>query len=115
MIKYFGAGADSSDNGVMRGLLEWLWKSAVLPVLRKFGFHPHKANPLPRVWWIGVGLMAKAPVHAATKFKRDCPHITIVQYCLPSLHLPLGSYSLVPSLMTSDIFQLILSHAIRAL
>ncbi|RPB27039.1 hypothetical protein L211DRAFT_780416 [Terfezia boudieri ATCC MYA-4762] len=73
-------------------LLEWLWKAAVQPVLRELGFYPGPkevggkppVDPLPRIWWIGVGLMAKAPLHAAAKFKKGRVQMTTLQYCLPS-------------------------------
>ncbi|KAF8430063.1 CHAT domain-containing protein [Tirmania nivea] len=70
MFKYFSQSAVADVNEVKRELLEWLWKGAVEPVLRELGFYPKKVDPLPRIWWIGVGLMAKAPIHAAAKYKR---------------------------------------------
>ena len=88
-MKYFGTSetSGSDKNEVKRELLEWLWKAAVQPVLRKLGFYPgpKEVDPLqlPRIWWIGVGLMAKAPIHAATKFKGGCVQMTTLQYCLP--------------------------------
>ncbi|RPB18078.1 hypothetical protein L211DRAFT_798522, partial [Terfezia boudieri ATCC MYA-4762] len=39
---------------------------------------------LPRIWWIGVGLMAMVPIHAATKFKCGKVKMTTLQYCLVS-------------------------------
>ncbi|KAF8423527.1 CHAT domain-containing protein [Tirmania nivea] len=83
MIKYFGksAATDGYDNEVMRELLEWLWKGAVRPVLQELGFYPTKLYPLPRVWWIGVGLMAKAPIHAAAKYNKGSIKMTTLQYC----------------------------------
>ncbi|KAF8432049.1 CHAT domain-containing protein [Terfezia claveryi] len=74
----------TSDNEVMRRLLEWLWKGAVQPVLSELGFYPKKIYPLPRIWWIGVGLMVNAPIHAAAKFKKGRIQMTTLQYCLPS-------------------------------
>ncbi|RPB27802.1 hypothetical protein L211DRAFT_778853 [Terfezia boudieri ATCC MYA-4762] len=67
-------------------MLEWLWKAAVQPVLRELGFYPKVVDPLPRVWWIGIGLMAQAPIHAAAKFTRGIVKVkvTTLQYCLPS-------------------------------
>jgi len=66
--------------------MEWLWKAAVQPVLQELGFYPRKVDPLPRIWWIGVGLMAKAPIHAAAKYNKGLGSIrmTALQYCLPS-------------------------------
>jgi len=59
-------------NELKRKLLEWLWKAAVQPVLQKLGFYPgsKEGSPLPRIWWIGIGLIAQAPIHAATKFTK---------------------------------------------
>ena len=80
MVKYCSTTTD--DTEVMRELLEWLWRAAVQPVLSELGLYPHKA--LPRIWWIGVGLMANAPIHAAAKFKKGRVQKTSLQYCLLS-------------------------------
>jgi len=85
-------GISIGNNEDMRELLEWLWMGAVQPVLRELGFYPRpkgvggqpQVEPLPRIWWIGVGLMAKAPIHAATKFRKGRVHTTTLQYCVPS-------------------------------
>ena len=71
-------------NEVQREYLEWLWKGAVQPVLRELGIYPKKVDPLPRIWWIGAGLMATAPVHAAAKFKKGLVQLATLHYCLPS-------------------------------
>ena len=84
MIKYYITSAATLDNTLHRKFLEWLWKAAVQPVLQELGFYPDKVDPLPRIWWIGVGLMAKAPIHAAAKFKKGRIQMTTLQYCLPS-------------------------------
>lgn len=54
-------------NRRMRALLEMLWVAVVKPVLQELGFFTiHKTGtPLPHIWWIGVGIMARAPFHAA--------------------------------------------------
>ena len=74
------------DSDVKRDMLEWLWKAAVHPILRELGFYPKVVDPLPRIWWIGVGLMARAPIHAAAKFTKGAIKVkmTTLQYCLPS-------------------------------
>jgi len=86
MAKYCGACTCTvtDDNDFRRELLQWLWKAAVQPVLQELGFYPKKVDPLPRIWWIGVGLMAKAPVHAAAKFKKRRILMATLQYCIPS-------------------------------
>jgi tetratricopeptide (TPR) repeat protein len=46
-----------------------LWKNAVKPVLNRLGLL-EQTNPsarLPRIWWIGGGLIANLPLHAAGK------------------------------------------------
>ena len=78
------AGYTTNDNEEKRILLDWLWKAAVQPVLCELGFYPKVVDPLPRIWWIGVGLMAQAPIHAAAKFKKGYPTMTTLQYCIPS-------------------------------
>jgi len=69
MDEYFGINSVPDDNAVKRESLEWLWKGVVQPILRELGFYPTPkemdpratgiVDPLPRIWWIGVGLMAK--------------------------------------------------------
>ncbi|KAF8456990.1 hypothetical protein BGX38DRAFT_1161378 [Terfezia claveryi] len=56
---------------IKREMLEWLWKAAVQPVLRKLGFYPKLVHPLPRMWWIGVGVIA---------FRHTHPTIRALQY-----------------------------------
>ena len=83
MHKYLGT--STNENGLKREMLEWLWKAAVEPVLRELGFYPKAVDPLPRIWWIGIGLLAQAPIHAAAVFiKRTKIKMTTLQYCLPS-------------------------------
>ena len=74
----------TDDNKVKRKLLDFLWKDIVQPVLQELGFYPKKAHPLPRVWWIGVGIMTNAAIHAAGKFKNRGVQVTTLQYCVPS-------------------------------
>jgi tetratricopeptide (TPR) repeat protein len=47
--------------------LQSLWNNAVKPVLDKLGLRKEErpAGTLPSVWWIGGGLMALLPIHAA--------------------------------------------------
>ena len=84
-MKYFGPAAPMDDNEFIREMLEWLWKGVVQPVLQELGFYPNpKRVDLPRIWWMGVGLMSKAPIHAATKFRNGRVQMTTLHYCLPS-------------------------------
>lgn len=45
----------------------FIWENAVKPVLAKLSLLEQKdlQSPLPRVWWIGGGLVTKIPLHAA--------------------------------------------------
>lgn len=54
-------------NRRMRALLEMLWVAVVKPVLEELGFYTKQrpSSALPHIWWIGVGIMARAPFHAA--------------------------------------------------
>lgn len=47
--------------------LRLLWKHAVRPVLNRLGLMDQKDTPprLPRIWWVGGGLLALMPLHAA--------------------------------------------------
>lgn len=47
--------------------MRWIWDVAVKPVLRKLGLLWQHRPPsvLPCVWWVGGGLMALLPLHAA--------------------------------------------------
>lgn len=49
-------------------VLEWLWSSAVHPILESLGFDRPLAlhNDLwPHIWWIAVGPLSSLPLHAA--------------------------------------------------
>ena len=84
VVKHFST--SSNDNGDKREILHWLWKAAVQPVLQELGFYPKAVDPLPRIWWLGVGLLAQAPIHAAVKFTKGTVKLNMstLQYCLPS-------------------------------
>ena len=47
--------------------LRSIWDSAVKPVLQQVGFlaQVKPSNKLPRIWWVGGGIMALLPLHAA--------------------------------------------------
>lgn len=47
--------------------MRWIWEVAVKPVLGKLGLLWHHKPPpvLPCLWWVGGGLMALLPLHAA--------------------------------------------------
>ncbi|WP_369263629.1 CHAT domain-containing protein [Streptomyces sp. R35] len=54
-------------QGTLSRILEWLWDTAVEPVLTALG-HDSQPPPLaiwPRVWWAPGGLLGLLPVHAA--------------------------------------------------
>lgn len=57
----------AAAEGVLSGILEWLWDVAAEPVLRYLGAHqtPGPGQPWPRVWWAPGGLLGMLPVHAA--------------------------------------------------
>ena len=50
----------------MNGVLEWLWDSAVKPILEELGFTRMPSDKAwPRVWWIGGGKLNILPIHAS--------------------------------------------------
>lgn len=61
--------------------LVWLWEAAVEPVLEELGLGATNEreieSKLPRIWWIGVGLLARAPFHAAGDHSRGSTQNTI--------------------------------------
>lgn len=75
-------------NRRMRSLLEMLWGAVVKPVLQALGFYTHeKISALPHVWWIGVGIMARAPFHAAGCYPKSPNSKTAdyaSKYCISS-------------------------------
>jgi tetratricopeptide (TPR) repeat protein len=54
-------------QGVLSGVLEWLWDSAAEPVLCALGYHapPTPGTEWPRVWWAPGGLLGLLPIQAA--------------------------------------------------
>jgi tetratricopeptide (TPR) repeat protein len=47
-------------------VLAWLWHAVVAPVPQKVGtVYQMERLELPRIWWLGVGLMGLFPFHAA--------------------------------------------------
>lgn len=75
-------------NRRMRTLLEVLWDAVVKPVLQALGFYTHeKISVLPHVWWMGVGIMARAPFHAAGCYPKSPNSKTAdyaSKYCISS-------------------------------
>ncbi|MEV0027837.1 tetratricopeptide repeat protein [Nocardia sp. NPDC050793] len=54
-------------QGQLVQVLEWLWDTAVGPVLNALGYteSPAPGMQSPRVWWIPGGVLGLLPVHAA--------------------------------------------------
>jgi CHAT domain-containing protein len=70
---------DKSKNHFKKGkkmlpVLKWLWQTAVKPIIESIGYTktegPTSEIELPRVWWIGVGLLAHFPFHAAGCYEK---------------------------------------------
>jgi len=67
-------------NRQMKELLLWLWNVAVEPVfaeLQRDGVIDN--NSRTRVWWIGVGVLSKAPFHAAGDHSQGSTRNTLNQ------------------------------------
>lgn len=59
-------GGDSPDWTLTQSML-WLWDAAVRPVLSELNLmqDSESVTELPCIWWVGGGLMALLPMHAA--------------------------------------------------
>ena len=71
----------------LKGVMLWLWKAAVEPVLQELNFiqdvSKHHGEPLPRIWWISSGRMGLMPIHAAGDYASD-PKIITSNYVISS-------------------------------
>jgi CHAT domain-containing protein/tetratricopeptide (TPR) repeat protein len=74
----------SSRNKMMVALLTWLWDTIVQPVFRELDFQKKTTEPLPYIRWIGVGPLAKAPLHVAGKYKVKGTPYTSMDYAISS-------------------------------
>lgn len=65
----------SDTTRKIRNVLEWLWDTAVGPVLEELGFKkmPTESRTWPRVWWVGCGLLNLLPIHAAGYYEPADP------------------------------------------
>ncbi|KAF8464472.1 CHAT domain-containing protein [Kalaharituber pfeilii] len=78
-------------NKMLKGLLEWLWKVAVEPVLRELGFkktlgESTKATQLQRIWWVASAPLGNLPFHAAGIYRAKFSPKTnaTLNYCVSS-------------------------------
>jgi CHAT domain-containing protein/tetratricopeptide (TPR) repeat protein len=78
-----GSETYSSRNKMMVALLTWLWDAIVQPVFRDLDFHK-TTEPLPYIRWIGIGPLAKAPLHVAGKYKVKGTPYSAMDYAISS-------------------------------
>ena len=58
----------------MCNILEWLWMTAMDPVLRELGFTKTlPSENWPRVWWVASGSLSLLPIHAAGVYSKPSP------------------------------------------
>jgi tetratricopeptide (TPR) repeat protein len=59
--------SDEEDELELTGQMMRLWDHAVNPVLERLGMLGQKSpgEKLPRIWWVGGGIMSLIPLHAA--------------------------------------------------
>ena len=59
--------------------MHWLWDAAIKLALEELGLLWQDKRPatLPCVWWVGGGLMAVLPLHAAGKHQKDSTENTV--------------------------------------
>ncbi|KAK0649103.1 CHAT domain-containing protein [Cercophora newfieldiana] len=60
-----GRGERAAKNREYLDYLAWLWDVCVKQVVDEAGNMVPDQKPLPRVWWVGTGLAASMPFHAA--------------------------------------------------
>lgn len=60
-------------NNEIRTTLEWLWDSAVFPVLKALNLAKPRApeEPWTQIWWVPGGLLNMFPIHAAGRGRKD--------------------------------------------
>lgn len=80
----------SSHANTQTESMRWLWDVAIQPVLEKLGLLWQHKPPhiLPCLWWVGGGLMALLPLHAAGDHQLGSTENTmshIVSSYMPSL------------------------------
>ncbi|KAF1345096.1 CHAT domain-containing protein [Delphinella strobiligena] len=76
----------ASANKRMRGLLSWLWESAVRPVLEQLGLlQITKTQPLTRLWWVMSGPLGLLPLHAAGRGHQENVYNHVISSYTPSL------------------------------
>lgn len=68
-----------STNDVVSATLDWLWDTAVGPVLQDLRLTTRQAEPT-RIWWLPTGPLALLPLHAAGA----APDLVVSSY-LPTL------------------------------
>lgn len=72
-------------NDKLRGLLAWLWKTVVKPIVEFL--HLKKSNgdglALPRIKWVACGIFSQLPIHAAGAYY-ETPTDYLDQYAVSS-------------------------------
>lgn len=56
---------DFQPQTISLDMLEWLWHSAMAPILDSLGFRENNPQHWRRIWWIPTGPLARFPLHAA--------------------------------------------------
>jgi hypothetical protein len=84
MITKGGLRTKNARNASLLGVLKWLWRVAVHPVLEALGIQKSPADKKPpRIWWTASGLMALMPIHAAGDHTSDTGP-NIFDFVIPS-------------------------------
>ncbi|EPE24160.1 HCP-like protein [Glarea lozoyensis ATCC 20868] len=65
----------------LRDILEWLWTTAVQPVLAHLDLIKENLTDIPtRIWWVNSGLLGLAPLHAAGNSKQWASEYVVSTY-----------------------------------
>ncbi|KAL4800791.1 CHAT domain-containing protein [Aspergillus venezuelensis] len=78
-------------NQELQNILQWLWDTAVLPVLTELNLYTRDGRSsetaLPRIWWMSSGYMGLFPMHAAGDGKGATAMDYVVSSYIPTLQV----------------------------
>ncbi|RJE26206.1 hypothetical protein PHISCL_01454 [Aspergillus sclerotialis] len=77
-------------NQELQNILQWLWDTAVCPVLTELGLYGSENisnSPLPRIWWVTSGYIGLLPMHASGNGKGATTMDYVVSSYVPTLRV----------------------------
>ncbi|KAJ0413547.1 CHAT domain-containing protein [Aspergillus carlsbadensis] len=77
-------------NQELQNILQWLWDTAVLPVLTELNLYTRDGrseSALPRIWWMSSGYMGLFPMHAAGNGEGATAMDYVISSYIPTLQI----------------------------